>query len=244
MNYSALIITLFLISLAAVRASAEAPARPPVYRCQKTACAPVIDGRLDDPAWQAAPEVSLVLATSGEPAAKRTAARMCWDDECLYIAFDCADTDIFATMTNRDDYIWREEVVEVFICPDCDLSRYFEINLNPLNTVFDAYIVNSGSGPSSGTDYGWTCKGLRTAVSVDGTVHDRTDTDRGWSAEYAIPFAALNRKTPRPEERWRLNLYRIDVAPEPVEFQAWSPTLTPKPAFHIPKRFGTVFFVE
>jgi hypothetical protein len=145
-------------------------------------------------------------------------------------------------MTNHDDYIFREEVVEAFINPSCDLTHYYEINLSPRNVIFDAYIVNTGTEPAEGTDFGWTCEGLRTAVCVDGTLDNREDTDRGWTAEYAIPFAALKRYTPRPGERWRVNLYRIDLEPEPREFQAWSPTLTPRPAFHVPKRFGTLFF--
>lgn len=229
-----------LVFLIAAGISAEP--KQPVYSCPKVTCPPVVDGKLDDPAWKTAPGVEMVLATSGEAVTKRTTAKMCWDDECLYIAFDCADTDIFATMTERDDWIWREEVVEAFICPTCDLTTYFEINLSPRNVLFDALIVNAGDGPGEGTDFGWTCEGIRTAVSVDGTIDDRSDKDRGWSAEYAIPFAGMKRDTPRPGERWRLNLYRIDLEPEPKEFQAWSPTLTPKPAFHIPDRFGTLFF--
>ena len=227
---------------AAFGVGANAAPRPSVYSCSKVDCPPVVDGKLDDPAWKIAPEMTLVMSCTGEPATKRTTARMCWDDDCLYIGFDCVDTDILATMTNRDDWIWREEVVEAFICPSCNLTQYYEINLSPLNTLFDAYIVNDGTGPGEGTDFGWNCEGIRTAVCVDGTVQDRTDVDRGWSAEYAIPFAGLKRSTPKPGERWRLNLYRIDLVPEPKEFQAWSPTLTEKPAFHIPERFGTVFF--
>jgi hypothetical protein len=83
---------------------------------------------------------------------------------------------------------------------------------------------------------------LRTAVDVNGTLECRTDTDRGWSAEYAMPFSAFGRSAPKPGERWRMNLYRIDLTPEPAEFQAWSPTLCTPAAFHIPERFGTVFF--
>jgi len=62
--------------------------------------------------------------------------------------------------------------------------------------------------------------------------------------EYAIPFKGLATFTPKPGQRWRLNLYRIDLTPEPKEFQAWSPTLHVPAAFHIPERFGTVFFTQ
>lgn len=228
---------------ALLAASAAAVPRLPVYRCAKVDPSPVIDGRLNDPAWDCAPAVTLVMATSGEPAAKRTTARMCWDDDYLYICFDSADTDIWGSMTRRDDLIFREEVVEAFLSPDCSLTRYYEFNLSPRNVVFDALVVNpDGKGPAEGTAFDWNCKGVRSAVLVDGTLDDRTDIDRGWTAELAIPFAGLGRKTPTPGERWRVNLYRIDLDPKPVEFQAWSPTLVTPVAYHIPARFGTVFF--
>jgi len=240
------LISVSILSLVGATAlSAQIGAEPPpVYVCPKVMCPPKIDGKLDDPAWKLAPEVTLVLSTTGKPATKHTTARMCWDKDCLYIAFNCADTDIFATMTKRDEPIFREEVVEAFICPDCDLYHYFEINVSPKNVIFDAYIVNDNNRITSGTNGAWNCEGLRTAVVVDGTIDNRTDVDRGWPVEYAIPFAALKRNTPKPGERWRAHLYRIDLYPEPNEFQAWAPTLTPRPAFHIPKRFGTIFFTE
>lgn len=231
-----------LLALACV--AAEGGDRP-VYTCPKVDAAPVIDGRLDDEAWKHAPEVTLVLSEDGKPATKRTTVRMCWDDTNVYVAFDSIDTDIWGTFTQRDDHLFNEEVVEAFIDPDCDLVRYYEINVSPRNVVFDALICNPTDWtPGEGTDYGWNCEGLRTAVIVDGTLDDRTDVDRGWTAELAIPFAGLNVPTPKPGERWRLNLYRIDLTPKPAEFQAWSPTLVSPARFHIPSRFGTVFFSE
>lgn len=233
-------IILSALSASLVRA-ADSP--PPVYSAPRVAVPPVIDGRLDDEAWKTAPELGFVLSTTGEPVTKATKARMCWDDTHLYICWQSVDTDIWGTMTQRDDPIYREEVVEAFIDPDCDLLTYFEFNVSPRNVVFDAYIENpDGFNPSDGTDFGWNCEGIRSGVCIDGTLDDRTDTDRGWTAELAIPFASLGRQTPRPGERWRGNLYRIDLDPKPAEFQAWSPTLCTPPRFHVPARFGTIFF--
>lgn len=214
-----------------------------VYTCPKVSPAPAIDGVLDDEAWARCPVVTLVDAQTGGPVTRKTTARMCWDDEYLYVGFECEDTDIWGTLTNRDDLIFQEEVVEVFIAPGGDLVRYLEFNVSPRNVVFDAFIVNpDGMNPNEETSFGWNCEGIRTAVAVDGTLDDRTDTDRGWTAEIAIPFAGLDRPSPRPGERWRLNLYRIDLTPPPAEFQAWSPTLCTPARFHVPDRFGTVFF--
>jgi len=67
---------------------------------------------------------------------------------------------------------------------------------------------------------------------------------KGWSAEYAIPFAAIigsDNLAPQPGEEWRINLYRID-SPEPghLEYCAWSPTGAND--FHRPWRFGVLKF--
>lgn len=246
MKYQNLVRLYAMLSIATMSCFAQAAEPvPPVYSCPRAAVAPMIDGRLDDAVWKSAPEVTLVLSATGEPATKNTKVRMCWDDRFLYIAFECVDADIWGTMTKRDDLIYREEVVEAFLDPDCDLVRYYEFNVNPRNVIFDAYIVNpDGLNPGEGTAFGWNCEGVRSGVVVDGTLDDRIDTDRGWTCELAIPFAGLGRQTPRPGERWRANLYRIDLTPEPAEFQAWSPTLYHPPRFHVPRRFGTIFFTE
>jgi hypothetical protein len=214
-----------------------------IYRCPKVSTPPRIDGRLDDQAWKHAPVVELVDTVTGRPAVKPTRARMCWDDRNLYVAFDCVDQDIRATFTKRDDLVFEEEVVEVFLDPDGNPGRYFEIEVSPRNVIFDATIVNiDGSTPDKASDFGWNCAGLRTAVVVDGTLDNLTDTDRGWTAEFAIPFRSLRRCAPKPGEQWRGNLYRIDRFPPPFELQAWSPTLHDPARFHVPKRFGTILF--
>ncbi len=228
------------ILLTAVLAQQQAP---PVYVCPFVEKAPAIDGKLDDEAWQIAPRVELVEAVTGGKCTKPTTARLCWDENYLFIGFESVDTDIWGTMNQRDDLIYREEVVEAFIDPECSLHHYFEFNVSPRNVVFDAYIVNpDGIGPGEGTDFGWNCEGVKTEVLVDGTIDDRTDLDRGWTAEIAIPFKSLGKTKPRAGERWRLNLFRIDLSPPPKEFQAWSPPLFDPPRFHVPKRFGTLFF--
>lgn len=235
----ALAIVVFLLLCLPLAATAL-----PVYICPKVAVPPAIDGKLDDGAWTHAPVVTFVRSQDGKPATKLTKAWMCWDDENLYISFDCVDSDVWGTLTKRDDPIYGQEVVEFFLAPSCDLQRYYEFEVSPRNVIFDAIIVNTtGRAPdSSKTDVAWTCKDLRTAVIVDGTLDNRNDVDRGWTAEVAIPFASLDRAAPKPGERWRANLYRIDLSPPPIEFQAWSPTLIDPANFHVPARFGTVLF--
>lgn len=221
----------------------------PVYYCARTPSPPRVDGRLNDAAWRSAREIGpFILHDGSGPASRATFASLCWDDCCLYVAFKCDDPDVWGTLTKRDDPVFTEEVVEVFLDPDCDFRRYYEINVSPRNVIFDAHISNStGRAPDKvACPAEWNCRGLRTAVKVNGTLDDRTDTDVGWTVEMGIPFESLDearKRPPSPGDIWRVNLYRIDLTPTP-EYSCWSPTLQCPPNFHVPSRFGKLVFEE
>ena len=101
-----------------------------------------IDGALEEPSWNAAASTGPFSLNEGKGLpAEKTIAKMLWDDQNLYFAFQCEDTDIFATMKIRDQHLWEEEVVEVFIDPDGDQANYIELEINPLNTFLDLFVL-------------------------------------------------------------------------------------------------------
>jgi alpha-galactosidase len=63
-----------------------------------------------------------------------------------------------------------------------------------------------------------------------------------WMAELAIPMRAI---TPQldPSKTWRANFYRVEGNAEPRQYNAWRPTHTPEPNFHVPESFGELGFV-
>ena len=175
-----------------------------------------IDGKLDEFVWSAAPQINTFhRVTVGQEFGdipQVTRARMVWDDEALYFAFTCRDTDIWAIYTDEDDRMWSEEVVEVFIDPDGDGRDYLEFQVNPLNAHVDLHIISLNPWDSS---IEWDIDGVRNAVDVIGTVNDSSDTDVGWTAEIAIPWPAFlpqitGGERPQVGDMWRLNLYRIE----------------------------------
>jgi hypothetical protein len=215
------------------------------YNCPKVCQPPILDGRLDDPAWSVAAAVSLVDTMNGGPVDRLTVARMCWDDENLYVAFRCSSPDIKGSVTDHDGPIYLEDAAELFVDPDGDLKSYTELDLSPGNVAFDAdFRPDIGQGLGSESSTAWTCAGYRSATAIDGTLNDSSDRDRCWTAEMAIPFQAIGEKTPVPGQTWRANLYRSYMRPRPSELQAWSPTYTSGLAFHVPKRFGIITFVD
>jgi carbonic anhydrase/acetyltransferase-like protein (isoleucine patch superfamily)/bifunctional DNA-binding transcriptional regulator/antitoxin component of YhaV-PrlF toxin-antitoxin module len=229
-----------------------APPRPepprrgtlPRYECRRAAGPITIDGSLDDPGWASVPPMSpLVLAGGGAPPVQPTEVKACWDETHLYVCFACKDTDIWGNLENRDDPLYDEEVVELFLCPTGDLRHYFELEISPNNVLFDAKVFSpEGSRAAMLVDREWNSPGIRTAVRVSGIVNDRTSPDIGWIVEAAVPFADLGLPgPPAPGSVWRANFYRIERG-DVTEFTAWSPTYREPADFHVPDCFGELVF--
>ena len=176
------------------------------------------------------------LADGGGPAAQRTQGRLCWDERALHVRFDCEDRDAWGTWRDRDDPVYEEEAVEVFLAPGAeDPVRYFELEVSPLGTLFDATIHNPTSRRADMTgDPSWDCPGLRWAAGAGTARQD-------WRALLAIPWAGLLPPGEGLPRIWRANFYRIErPRDDHPEFSGWSPTLTRPADFHKPARFGVL----
>ena len=182
------------------------------------------------PFWQRELAVDLREAVGGGDPLQATALKLACDRTELRVLFDCQDREAWATLSERDAPLYTEEVVEVFLDPFGDLESYFEIEVNPLNTVLDLVLRRSRSGYLK--DFAWTCEGLRTHVE---------NTPRGWAAELSMPFTSMAPEPPKEGAQWRVNFCRID-RPRGAEWElsAWSPPR--RPLFHTPERFGVLEF--
>jgi len=217
----------------------EDPNPLPEYRAKRAAKAPVLDGVLDDAAWAQAAVVQLVGSFDGRRPSLKTTARLAYDDANLYVAFDCEDPDVWGSLQKRDDPIYNEEVVEIFLDTNADGRTYNELQVSPNNVLFDAYFP----ARRQGMDLGWD-SGMKTGVKVKGTVNQPGDRDEGWTVEMQIPLkglAEVPHLPPRPRDRWRFNLYRLEhLERRDVEGQAFSPLFIGD--FHHLPRFGWLVF--
>ncbi len=214
------------------------------YFCKRAGTPITVDGKLDEAVWQEAAEMKFRLTTDGAPPRFATTARMLWDETYLYVGYHCVDEDIWATMTQRDDHLWEEEVVEIFIDADGDRRGYVEIEVNPLNTLLDLFILNRNNRPAKSM-FDWDSQGIRHAVYVDGDVARRDGKDNFWSVEIAMPwedFPTAPHLPPEPGDVWLVNLYRIDRFREEMELSTWSPTGAPN--YHMPGSFGKLVFSQ
>ena len=178
--------------------------------------------------------VELRRATDGGAARQRTSAALYFDDEMLTVVFAGVDDRVVATLLEHDAPLWQEDVVEVFLSPS-RIEEYFEIEVNPLGTTFDARIESpDGIRATMKTDLAWTCEGLFAGIRRDG---------EAFAVVIRIPFASLGRETPNDGEAWRGNLFRIDRDPTAGDdFLAWQPTRRTPADFHVPAAFGTLLF--
>ncbi len=195
-----------------------------------------IDGRLDEPAWREASSTkAFVEATNGKAGRPRTVAKLLYDDQHLYIGFDCEDDHLYSTFTKRDDHLWKQDAVEVFIDPTGRGRDYFEFQVSPAGLLFDTKVKSHPQRDDS-----WDGR-ARAAVQKRGSLNNDDDRDRGWTAELAIPLASLSSKIPRAGTQWRLNLFRLDTRRNGRRaFLAWTPPLAN--TTHVTARFGKITF--
>jgi hypothetical protein len=232
-----LTITIFMMLAAPVAWAQHLPR----YEVARVTAPLTIDGQLTEKAWKEAAEAGPFLNNrDGTPSKITTQVRILYDDTYLYFAFRAVDKNIWATMKVRDEHLWLEEVVEVFLQPSSKIPNYIELEVNPLGTMLDIYLLDTRKPLHYES---WNSEKLRWAVHVDGTV-DGKDGDREWTCEIALPFeeavTAAN-LPPKPGDRWRMNLYRVERHPEVVEV-AWSPTL--QDDFHVLSRLGEIVFTD
>ncbi|HEY6066243.1 MAG TPA: carbohydrate-binding family 9-like protein [Thermoanaerobaculia bacterium] len=177
------------------------------------------------------PPQGLRDATTGAEPRLRTAVRVGVRDGLLLVRFDGRDDGVVATLRNRDDPLWTEDVYEVFLTPLDPPVRYFEFEINPLGALFDARVESPDlARRTMSVDTGWNLAGLQ------GTSRVR---EGRWSATLKIPIAPLLEGGAAPR-LWRANFYRVDrgTGNSRDEFSAWSPVEREPADFHEASRFG------
>lgn len=222
---------------------AAPPARVPNLRAGRLAAAPAIDGDLGDPAWRGAAGIdgfvwlrrlgnvklqSFANQEIAEQAAIRvsqpTRVRVGYDDRALYVAFDCSEArmnELRAIEPEGSRFVWQDDCVQVLLQPHPELDeRHWQIILSAAGvTQVSVNLLKSGAPRQLDFEY---------AVRLE---------DGGWTAELAIPFAALGEETPGEGASWRVNFCREE---QPFkEVSSWSEALT---GFHEPENFGRLYF--
>lgn len=207
-----------------------------------------IDGRLDEPSWRlASRSPRFVDLITGAPTIHDTRAAVLWDDDYLYVGFWVEEPFVEARLTERDAPIYTENDVEVFVAGR-DAYYELELNAlgTPYEALFvweDRYEREGfarrpglardaeGARPWNGVGFDrhprgprigffrWDLPGMKAVGSIDGTLNDKTDRDRGWTAEIALPWSSLRAVAgsdgravpPRDGDVWRMDFSRFNT---------------------------------
>ncbi|HMO79324.1 MAG TPA: carbohydrate-binding family 9-like protein [Pyrinomonadaceae bacterium] len=194
---------------------------------------------LDNPQWQTARAVLIDRYWSGEtaPMSRHFIVRMLWTRRSLYMKCEATQQEpLVVSLTPKTESkamgLWGRDVCELFIAPIRELpEKYFEFEVAPNGEWLDLAIdVTSGTRV---TDWDFA-SGMLAAARVDeGSV----------TMAFKVDFKAFD-KTPRPGEIWLGNFFRAVGRDPDRGYLAWRPTMTPKPDFHVPSKFGEIEFLR
>ncbi|MCL4866991.1 MAG: carbohydrate binding family 9 domain-containing protein, partial [Gemmatimonadales bacterium] len=209
-----LVVVASLLCLSAGSLAAQAPSAP-VARAVRISAPPVIDGRLDDSAWQGvAPATGFVQHEpfEGRPATERTEVRILYDDEALYVGawlLDRSPGQIVVGEVRRDVDLANLDAFIMVLDTYRDRQNAFVFGTSPAGVEYDGQVTREGEGGSGqGTTRQTGGSGGGLNLNWDGSWTVRTSRDSaGWYAEFRIPFATLRYRRGEGQV-WGLNFTR------------------------------------
>lgn len=197
----------------------------PTLRAARTAHPIQLDGKVNEPAWKAAPvftDFVVSYPTPGARPSQTTELRFLYDDDNLYVSFVCHDAEparLVAALDRRDN-LPASDWVEIQIDSAHDGRTAYSFAVNAAGVMQDALVYDD----------------LNSTTSWDAVWDARASINRfGWSAELVIPLSVL-RFPERAEQTWGFNAERN----LPRTHEQIDSVLLPHSANARVSRFGTL----
>lgn len=175
-----------------------------------------VDGILDESAWAGAAPIGEILQREpkpGEKATEQTEVKILYDVENLYIGVVCYDSEpsrIVATQMARDADLSADDRIEILVDSFHDRHNAFYFSTNPLGALVDGLLIENGT-----LNRDWNAIWFVRTHKFD----------RGWSAEFEIPFKSIGFK--HGDGVWGFNFSR--TIKRKIEEDRWaSPRLDVK----------------
>ncbi|HUJ12335.1 MAG TPA: DUF5916 domain-containing protein [Thermoanaerobaculia bacterium] len=189
---------LLLLLFATTAYGANWPGHPILKAVRIKGPSPVIDGNLDDPAWQQAPEFtdfSQHDPDDTKPATMKTSVRILYDDNAIYFGAKMYDTGRPNTLLLRRDTFGDFDFLSINLDTQHDRLSGNAFTVSPAGEQGDTVLYND-----IGEDPSW-----------DGVWDSATKVvPDGWIAEVRIPFSQL-RFQDKPVQVWGINITRKTV---------------------------------
>jgi hypothetical protein len=177
---------------------------------QKASSPIVIDGILDEKAWEdadLATDFFMITPMDTSFARVKTDVRMSYDDHHLYLIvvnYHAMEGPYMVESLRRDFSFGKNDNFLLFMDPFDDLTNGFSFGANAAGAQWDGQMYNGGSVDLS-WDNKWTSK--------------VKNYDDKWIFEAAIPFKSIRYKKGISE--WGINFSRMDL--KTTEKSAWAP---------------------
>ena len=195
-----------IVALLLCAASAAEPADRPHGHAAYLSEAPTLDGNVvDDPAWadiEPFTGFSQLRPDNGAPASQRTEVYFGFTEDTLHVGVICHETDP-STITVSNDGAQSDSFTMVLDTYGTGQAGVL-FGTNPVGAEYDGQVAQEF------VDWNWSTVWEVQAVTGES----------GWSAELAIPFAAL-RYGKGDVQTWRVNFARVIRRNNEVSY--WAP---------------------
>ena len=225
----------------------------PVFKASKAKNMITIDGKMNESDWESTEVRSFNYFYRIEKSTdkQRTKYRMLWDEENLYLFFECEDEFITSREKTRDGKPYLDDCAEIMLIPVADsLDIHFCFELNLYKAANDLIFLNNFYKGKDAVVKAYNPE-YEVEVDIRGTLNDNSDIDEGWSMELAIPLRAFNNLDTffkvQKGTQWAFIAVRQDRNDAKGDRRSTS-TLFPiydiEKSIHQPNRFGLLEFVD
>ena len=164
----------------------------------------ILDGRLDEAAWQDVPAITrLCLNKRGDLAREETIVKVLYDAENIHIGIKGEEPNpagLKADAHGALPLVFADDDFEIYLDTKRDLKNFYRLMVNPKGTVFS-------SGP----------KGLFTyTFDIETFIGENY-----WSAGCRVPYAQIDAQPPKPGTQWGMNIRRARMQTDPAVSE-WS----------------------
>ncbi len=175
----------------------------------------------------------------------RTQAKLCVEDEAVFVMFRVEDQYVRAVATHHQDKVFEDSCVEFFFTPGMDVSKgYFNLEMNCGGTMLFHFQTARGKDriiiPKE------ECDKIMCMPSLPRIVDPEIQVPLTWTVSYRLPFRLLEKYTaavlPDSGIQWRANFYKCGDKTSHPHWLTWSPVEATKPDFHRPECFGILEF--
>jgi hypothetical protein len=175
----------------------------PIAQASRASTSIIIDGRLEEEAWNEAVPITEFVQTkpdAGYPATEDTEVRILFDDKNLYIGAICFDSNpdklVVKTLEREFPGLSTHEmdIFSIYLDTFLDRKNSFTWLVNPKGAYRDGQTFDD----SRNLNYGW-----------EGVAYIKTEIgDYGWTVEMNIPWTTLRFDPSRGNQIWGANFMR------------------------------------